>query len=134
VFHPRRAFARSVLTLLVVGNDVPDAEVFGEDSGKVLVVGWGGTYGSIHSAVKRCQADGIAVSQAHLRWINPFPKNLGEVLGRFEHVLVPELNTGQLRLLLRDRFLVDAHGLNKVQGQPFKTHEIRDRIRELYEA
>ncbi len=111
--------------------DVPDLEVFGDESGDVLVVGWGGTYGAIHSAVRRCRSDGVSASQIHLRHLNPFPANLGEILGRFKKVLVPELNTGQLILLLRARFLVDAIGLNKVEGQPFKVREIMSRIQEL---
>jgi 2-oxoglutarate ferredoxin oxidoreductase subunit alpha len=131
--HQKMTDLRAAKVARVV-NDVEDAEIFGEEKGKVLVLGWGGTYGSIHSAVKRCQAEGLSVSQVHLRWINPFPKNLEEILGNFDTVLVPELNTGQLRLLLRDRYLVDARGCNKVQGQPFKTHELIDRIRELHDA
>ncbi|MHC4451437.1 MAG: 2-oxoacid:acceptor oxidoreductase subunit alpha, partial [Planctomycetota bacterium] len=107
-----------------VGNDVADVEPFGKAKGKVLVLGWGGTYGSIHSAVKSCQAAGLSVSQVHLRWINPFPANLGEVMGNFDRVLVPELNTGQLSVLLRDKYLIDTHGFNKVYGQPFKTREL----------
>jgi len=131
--HQKMTDLRAAKVARVV-NDVEDVAIFGESKGKVLVVGWGGTYGSIHSAVKRCQSDGMSVSQIHLRWINPFPKNLEHVLRSFDHVLVPELNTGQLRLLLRDRFLVDARGYNKVQGQPFKTHELIEKIRELHDA
>ncbi|MHC4940577.1 MAG: 2-oxoacid:acceptor oxidoreductase subunit alpha [Planctomycetota bacterium] len=131
--HQKMTDLRAAKVARIV-QDVPDAEIFGEARGKVLVVGWGGTYGSIHSAVKRCQNDGLSVSQVHLRWINPFPANLGEVLGNFEHVLVPELNTGQLSVLLRNKFLVKTEGLNKVHGKPFKTGELMDRIRELANA
>ena len=84
--------------------------------------------------VKRCQVDGLSVSQVHLRWINPFPANLGEVMGNFDRVLVPELNTGQLSVLLRDKYLIDTHGFNKVYGQPFKTRELIEKIRELHDA
>ncbi|MEM8883922.1 MAG: 2-oxoglutarate ferredoxin oxidoreductase subunit alpha, partial [Planctomycetota bacterium] len=80
------------------------------------------------------QKDGLSVSQVHLKWINPFPGNLGDLMSRFDKVLVPELNTGQLSILLRDQYLVDAHGYNKVHGQPFKTGELMDKIRELHDA
>ena len=111
--------------------DVPDLEVAGPERGKLLVVGWGGTHGAIHVAVKRAQAQGISVAQAHIRHLNPFPANLGDVLRNYEKVLVPELNMGQLRMLLRARYLVDAVGLNKVEGQPFKVREILARIEEM---
>jgi 2-oxoglutarate/2-oxoacid ferredoxin oxidoreductase subunit alpha len=114
-----------------IANDIPEVEVFGEDSGKVLVLGWGSTYGAITTAVEKLQSAGARVSSAHLRYLNPFPKNLGEVLRRFETVLIPELNLGQLRLLVRARYLIDAIGLNKVQGKPFKVSEITNKIDEL---
>jgi 2-oxoglutarate ferredoxin oxidoreductase subunit alpha len=98
------------------------------------VVGWGGTYGAITSAVEDAREDGLSVSSVHLRHLNPFPANLGDVLARFDAVLVPELNLGQLALLLRARFLVDAHKLCKVQGQPFHVEEVREKIDELLEA
>ncbi|MHC4410194.1 MAG: 2-oxoacid:acceptor oxidoreductase subunit alpha, partial [Planctomycetota bacterium] len=131
--HQKMTDLRAAKVARVV-NDVADVEPFGKAKGKVLVLGWGGTYGSIHSAVKRCQADGLSVSQVHLRWINPFPANLGEVMGNFDRVLVPELNTGQLSVLLRDKYLIDTHGFNKVSGQPFKTRELIEKIRELHDA
>jgi 2-oxoglutarate ferredoxin oxidoreductase subunit alpha len=112
-----------------VAEDIPPLEVFGAESGDLLVVGWGGTFGAIHGAVRRAVNDGLLVGQIHLRHLFPFPANLGEILGRFKTVLVPELNTGQLLLLLRARFLVDAIGLNKVQGRPFTVEEIQERIR-----
>src|SRR5262249_20930696 len=99
-------------------QDIPDLEVFGKSSGDLLVLGWGGTYGAITSAVEKLQAEGLSVSSAHLRYLNPFPKNLGEILGRFEKVLIPELNLGQLSLLIRAKYLVDAKSFNKVQGKP----------------
>ncbi len=102
----------------------PAIEPHGDSSGDLLVLGWGGTYGSIITAVDRARAQGKKVSAAHLRYINPFPKNLGELLGRFKKVLIPELNNGQLRLLIRGKFLVDARGLNKVAGKPFLVDEI----------
>jgi 2-oxoglutarate ferredoxin oxidoreductase subunit alpha len=111
-----------------IAREVPPAEVDGPDRGRLLVVGWGGTFGAIRSAVEESRERGLDVSHLHLRVLNPFPANLGEVLGRFEHVLVPELNMGQLAKLLRAEFLVPAESLCKVQGQPFKIVEIRDRI------
>ncbi|HYS78906.1 MAG TPA: 2-oxoglutarate ferredoxin oxidoreductase subunit alpha, partial [Candidatus Dormibacteraeota bacterium] len=111
-----------------IADDIPPLQVLGKDSGKLLVVGWGSTYGAITSAVQELQAKGLPVSSIHLRHLNPFPRNLGEVLGRFETVLVPELNLGQLRTLIRARYLVDAVGLNKIQGKPFKVSEITKAI------
>ena len=111
--------------------DVPDLKVFGPDKGKLLVVGWGSTFGSIHSAVRLAQADGLKVAQVHLRHLNPFPANLGEILARYDRVLCPEMNMGQLRLLMRARYLVDVQGLNKVEGQPFRVREVLTRIQEM---
>jgi 2-oxoglutarate ferredoxin oxidoreductase subunit alpha len=111
-----------------VARDLPPAEVEGPAKGRLLVVGWGGTHGAITSAVEEAREDGLAVSSLHLRYLNPFPSNLGELLSDFEQVLVPELNMGQLSRLLRAEFLVDAQSLCKVQGQPFKIAEIRARI------
>jgi len=92
------------------------------------VLGWGSTYGAIRTAVERSKSGGASVACAQLRYLNPFPSNLGEILDRFDQVLVPELNAGQLRLLLRARFLKDVQGLNKVQGQPFRTWEVQEKI------
>ncbi|MGQ0614900.1 MAG: 2-oxoacid:acceptor oxidoreductase subunit alpha [Planctomycetaceae bacterium] len=128
--HQRMVSLRAEKVQRIV-QDVPDLEVFGPKRGKLLVVGWGGTYGAIHSAVRRSQAKGLSVAQVHLRHLNPFPANLGELLKGYEKVLVPELNMGQLRLLLRARYLVDAVGLNKVQGMPFKVRELMVRIQEM---
>ncbi len=114
-----------------IADHVPPQGVLGEATGDVLVVSWGGTFGACTTAVRRLQAQGHAVSHAHLRYLNPFPANLGELLGQFRQVLVPELNMGQLRMLLRSQFLVDAQGLNKVQGKPFTVGEIVGRVREL---
>jgi len=114
-----------------IAEDIPLLEVFGKPSGKVLVVGWGSTYGAITSAVQELQAKGLPVSSIHLRHLNPFPRNLGEVLGQFKTILVPELNLGQLRMLIRARYLVDAVGLNKVQGKPFKVSEITKTVEGL---
>ncbi len=111
-----------------VGEFIPALEPYGSPSGDLLVLGWGGTYGSILTAVDHARQEGHKVSAAHLRYLNPLPKNLGEVLGRFKKVLIPELNVGQLRLLIRGKFLIDARGLNKVQGKPFLIEEIEQAI------
>lgn len=117
-----------------IAQDMPPIEVAGAERGRLLVVGWGGTYGSITSAVEEARADGLDVSAIHLRHLNPFPANLGEVLGRFEHVLVAELNSGQLWRVLRAEFLVDATVLAKVEGKPFKVSEIRGAIDAILEG
>lgn len=114
-----------------IAEAVPPQEVMGADNGKVLVVSWGGTYGSCRTAVARLQAQGKSVSHAHVRYLNPFPRNLGELLSKFDKVLIPELNLGQLRMLIRDKFMVDAVGLNKVQGKPFTTTEIAEKIESM---
>ena len=111
-----------------IANSIPPLEVEGPDNGKLLVIGWGGTRGAITAAVEEAQAKGQVVSQAHIKHLNPFPSNLGEVLGRFEHVLCPELNEGQLAMLLRSRYLVDVQSFSKIAGQPFKVGEISERI------
>jgi 2-oxoglutarate ferredoxin oxidoreductase subunit alpha len=115
----------------VAGITVPDQQVaLGEASGALAVVGWGSTFGAIHQAVRRARAKGLEVSHIHLRHIWPMPANLGALLKRFGQVLVPEMNTGQLKTVLRDQFLVDAQPLNKVSGQPFRIAEIEAAIGE----
>jgi 2-oxoglutarate ferredoxin oxidoreductase subunit alpha len=111
-------------------QDIPDVEVFGEKSGKVLVLGWGSTYGSITSAVEKLRAEGKPVSSAHLRHLNPFPSNLGEVLRSFERVVVPEMNLGQLCTMIRAKYLVDAVPFSKVKGRPFQIREIVRKVEE----
>jgi len=111
-------------------QDVPPVEVMGEKTGKVLVLGWGSTYGSISSAVEKMQREGKSVSAAHLRHLNPFPRNLGEVLSGFETVIVPEMNLGQLCTMIRARYLVDAVPFSKVKGRPFQIREIVRKVEE----
>jgi 2-oxoglutarate ferredoxin oxidoreductase subunit alpha len=113
-----------------VVNDIPLLEVMGEKTGKVLVLGWGSTYGSITSAVEKMQRDGKSVSAAHLRYLNPFPKNLGDVLSGFETVLIPEMNLGQLCTMIRAKYLVDAVAFSKVKGRPFQIREIVRKVEE----
>jgi 2-oxoglutarate ferredoxin oxidoreductase subunit alpha len=111
------------------GIDVPPLEV-DDPTGdaELLVVGWGSTYGPIAAGARAARLQGVAVATAHLRHLNPFPANTGEVLRRYRHVLVPEMNLGQLAMLLRARYLVDAHGFNLVRGLPFTSAEIADAI------
>jgi 2-oxoglutarate ferredoxin oxidoreductase subunit alpha len=105
-------------------REIPPTAVIGPPQGDLLVIGWGSTFGAIESATRLLRDQGHAVSHAHLRFLNPLPGDLGAILGRFKRVLVPELNMGQLVRLLRAEYLVDAIGLNKIQGQPFKVSEI----------
>lgn len=111
-----------------IANDIPLAVVDGEPEGELLVVGWGSTYGAIRSAVTHIREKGMRVSHLHFRHLNPFPKNTGEVLYKFKHILIPEMNLGQLSKILRAKYLVPAVGLNKVQGLPFKAIEIENAI------
>ncbi len=110
--------------------DIPLLEVMGEPTGKVLVLGWGSTYGSISSAVEKLQREGKSVSAAHLRYLNPFPRNLGEVLSGFETVIIPEMNLGQLCTMIRAKYLVDAVPFSKVKGRPFQIREIVRKVEE----
>lgn len=114
-----------------IAEDIPPLSVRGPEKGELLVLGWGSTAGAIRQAVDSAQRRGLSVAAAHLRYLNPFPRNLGEVLRSYRRVLVPELNLGQLRMLLRAEFLVDVIGLNKVQGQPFLISEIEEKIDEI---
>jgi len=114
-----------------IANFIPDLEVAGPDEGDLLVIGWGGTFGAIYAAVKQMQEEGKSVASTQLRYLNPFPKNLGNILSRYKQVLVPELNLGQLSLLLQARFPVRVVPFNKVQGQPFQIREITHKIVEL---
>jgi 2-oxoglutarate ferredoxin oxidoreductase subunit alpha len=116
----------------VAGIAVPDQQVeLGGTSGTLAVVGWGSTFGAIHQAVRRARKRGLDVSHIHIRHIWPLPSNLGDLLKNFDHILVPEMNTGQLKTVLRDQFLVDAKPLNKVSGQPFLIGEIEAAIEKL---
>jgi 2-oxoglutarate ferredoxin oxidoreductase subunit alpha len=105
-------------------------QVLGPPRGDLLVVSWGGTYGACTTAVQQCLSQGLSVAHAHLRYLHPFPRNLGEILRNYKRVLVPELNLGQLRLLLAATYLVDATGLNKVKGKPFAVSELVDKIKQ----
>ena len=131
--HEQMARVR-VRKLNLMTRDMPPTRIEGADSGRLVVVGWGSTYGSIAEAVKKAQTKGQRVSHVHLRHLNPLPADLGDILGRFEKVLVPEMNLGQLVRLLRAEYLLDAAGLNKLQGRPFKVSEISTRIDRMLES
>lgn len=114
-----------------IADFIPELEVTGPDQGDLLVLGWGGTYGAIRAAVEQVRDEGLDVAYAHLRYLNPFPRNLGNVLGRYKQVLVPELNLGQLAMLVQAHFPVRVVKLNKVQGCPFQIREVADKIRQV---
>ncbi|HEY7524007.1 MAG TPA: 2-oxoacid:acceptor oxidoreductase subunit alpha [Candidatus Limnocylindrales bacterium] len=107
-----------------IADDIPPLEVFGPVEGDLLILGWGSTYGAIRSAVERLLASGRSVAHAHLRYLNPMPLNTGDVVGRYRRVLIPEVNLGQLLLLVRSRYLVDAVGYDRVRGRPFRIAEL----------
>ncbi len=114
-----------------VAETIPDLVPYGEERGELLIVGWGSTYGAIRSATERLLAEGQSVAHVHLRHLNPFPRNLGTLLQGYRKVLVPEINLGQLVMLLRARFLVDAVGYDRVRGKPFRIAEIHERAEQL---
>jgi 2-oxoglutarate ferredoxin oxidoreductase subunit alpha len=103
----------------------------GNESGKIAVVGWGSTYGSIKTAVRQLRTEGIDVSHIHIRYLNPFPKNLEQLLRSFQTVIVPEINNGQLVKIIRDKFLIDAKPFNKIKGLPFSVEEIVNKVKEI---
>ena len=116
-----------------VAQDIPPTTIHGPATGELLVVGWGGTYGTISAAVEEAQAAGRQVASLHLRHLNPLPPDLGQILRQYRRVLVPEINSGQLVRVLRAEYLVDAVGYNRVRGVPLQTHEIVDAISQLCE-
>ena len=118
-----------------IANYIPKQEVSqGNSKGKLAIVGWGSTYGAIHQAVKRCRQEDLDVSHIHVRYMNPLPRNLGELLAGYDQVLMPEMNTGQFINVIRAKYLIDAKPLNKVSGQPFKIREVETAIRSLLES
>ncbi len=114
-----------------IAADIPPTVIEGAQSGAMLVLSWGGTYGSCATAVRELNVRGRKVGHVHLRYFNPLPSDLGDILTRFEDVIIPELNLGQLRMMIRAQYLVDAIGLNKVQGKPFIVAEIVQAIESL---
>ena len=118
-----------------IAADIPELHVDDPDGdAELLVLGWGGTYGPIAAACRRVRRGGRKVAHAHLRYLNPFPRNTGEVLRRYDKVLVPELNLGQLLQLVRAEFLVDAAGYNRVRGLPFRASELQEAIEAMVDA
>ena len=115
----------------IIANDIPKCKIYGKGKGDLLVVGWGGTHGAIRSAVESSQSEGLSISHLHLRHLNPLPKDLGEILVKFQKVMIPELNLGQLAMIIRSKFLVNAISFSKVQGKPFTQTEVYHKIKEL---
>ena len=128
--HERMVRLRAAKVAAIV-QEVPDVVPAGDPSGDLLIVAWGSTLGPITAALKSERAKGHRIGHVHLRHLNPLPKNLGEVLGRYDRILVPEMNMGQLVMVLRAKYLVDAQGYNKIQGKPFKQSEIEQKIEEM---
>jgi 2-oxoglutarate ferredoxin oxidoreductase subunit alpha len=116
----------------LIAQYIPDQKLdSGSDSGKVLVLGWGSTFGAIKSACIELQSKGVSVSHAHLRYIRPFPKNLGDIIKNFDHILIPEINNGQLIKIIRDTYMVDAKGFNKIMGTPIYKAELIEAIEQI---
>jgi 2-oxoglutarate ferredoxin oxidoreductase subunit alpha len=114
-----------------IAQDISELEIDHQEGADLLVLSWGGTYGPVAAGVRRVRRGGGRVSHAHLRWLNPFPRNTGDVLRSYDRVLVPEMNLGQLLKLVRAEFLVDAHGYNRLRGTPFKASEIAEAVEAL---
>ena len=117
-----------------IACEIPPTEIHGEKQGDLLVVGWGGTEGTLTKAVIEAQNDGLKVSRIHLHYINPLPSDLEGILKNFKHVLVPEINSGQLSTVLRAKYLVDAKGFNRVRGLPLKVSEVYQEIKKTCAA
>ena len=115
-----------------IAHEIPPIEIYGAQDGDLLVLGWGGTFGAIRTVVENKLEEGCSIGHVHLRYLNPFPNDLQEILNRFKTVLIPELNTGHLRQLIRSEYLIDAIGLNKIQGQPFHVYELETKINTFF--
>ena len=116
-------------------NYIPEQDLdAGSKNAKVLVLAWGSTYGAIKTAVKELLNEGYSVAHTHLRYINPFPKNLESLIRKYDKVLIPEINNGQLIKLIRDKYVVDAIPMNKIQGIPFEARENKNQILELHDG
>ena len=115
-----------------IANYIPEQKIdSGPAKGKLLVLGWGGTYGALKAAVRELNEEGFDIAHAHLRHMRPFPKNLGEILNNYDKILIPEINNGQLVKIIRDKYFIDAMAYNKIQGLPFFKSELMDKIREI---
>ncbi|MFQ6607626.1 MAG: 2-oxoacid:acceptor oxidoreductase subunit alpha [Fidelibacterota bacterium] len=117
-----------------ITREMTPTELYGDTTGDLLILGWGSTYGSIRTAVKRLQEEGKSVSHAHVRWVNPLPLDLGEMVLRYQQVLIPELNRGQFLKLIRAEYLVDAKGMNVIRGKPIRAYRIEDAANEMLES
>ena len=117
-----------------VVNDIPDLEVSGPEEGELLMISWGSTYGAAHTAFEKLQQQDIEISHIQLKYLNPFPKNLGDILKRFKKILIPELNMGQLKTIIQGNYMVPVIGLHKVEGLPFKSSEIVEKIMNILES
>jgi 2-oxoglutarate ferredoxin oxidoreductase subunit alpha len=115
----------------IIAEEIPDEVPYGEASGNLLIISWGGTMGSVRSAVEHIHLENKKVSHVHLRHLNPFPKNLGDIIKRFDKVLVPELNLGQLATMLRAKYLVPTIQMNINHGKPLKTSDVLNKINEI---
>ena len=118
----------------VIADFIPDLKVYGETKGELLVLSWGGTYGACRAAIEKAIKNGISVSHVNLKHINPFPKNLAEILLKFNKVLIPEINLGQLSTIVRSKFLIDTINFNRVSGKPFTTSDIFEKIEQIIEG
>ena len=114
-----------------ISNDIPDLKVDGDEKGDLLVLGWGGTYGTLKDATSLAREKGYTVSHTHLQYLNPLPKNTGEVLNNFSKILIPEINLGQLAKYIRSEFLIDVIQFNKVRGLPLNTSDVFDNITDI---
>jgi 2-oxoglutarate ferredoxin oxidoreductase subunit alpha len=114
-----------------IENDIPMAEIYGPQSGDLLVIAWGSSYGAVKTAIDRKASEGKEASFVHLRHLNPFPANLGSILKQFKRIFIPEMNLGQLKSIIQSKYLVPVIGLHKVQGQPFKATDIEEKLDEL---
>ena len=115
----------------VIAKDIPKSKLFGKNQGDILVLGWGGTHGAIRSAVEMAQEQGFSVSHLHLRYINPLPIDLNEIIVKFKKILIPELNLGQLAMIIRSKYLIDAISINKIEGKPLSKLEIYNQINKI---
>jgi 2-oxoglutarate ferredoxin oxidoreductase subunit alpha len=114
-----------------IADDIPDLKVEGDEQGDLLVLGWGGTYGTLKDSTSLAREKGYKVSHAHLKYLNPMPKNTGEVLSNFSKILIPEINLGQLAKYIRSEFLIDVIQFNKVRGLPLNTSDVLDKITDI---
>ena len=132
--HEKMVYTRAQKVANIANNIPPQAMDSGNIKGKILVLGWGSTYGTIKTACDELRTEGIELSHAQIRYLNPFPSNLGELLLAFDHVLIPENNTGQLAMLIRSKYLINTISLNKIQGLPFTVSEIKEKVKTILNA